>query len=309
LFQLKQIIMVKSNVARLILPLSIGAMLIACNGEDSESSSSSSANIVVDSLKAASAEKIFYSIPSPIEMASVLKSSGSTYDNTLPNPVDRKDKYSTVRSRALNLGVYGADLSYAVVYDNTQESMLFLACAKKLADGLGITSAFSEEKIAKMEENMSNRDSMLAMISDSYWETDAYLQENERGNVSAYIITGGWIEGIYLGCKIERKLKSGGKNNKEIASRIAEQKASLENLIALLESYAAPDSFGDLIDDLKALQAIYASVKQTETETTASTNSEGVTTIGGGSEFEINEEQLSAIDKKVSEIRNKITQP
>jgi hypothetical protein len=286
----------------------MGAMLIACNGDDADIDSSSSANTVVDSLKAASAEKIFYSIPSPIEMASILKASGSSYDNTLPNPVDRKDKYSTVRSRALNLGVYGADLSYAVVYDNTQESMLYLACAKKLADGLGITSAFSEEKIAKMEEYMSNRDSMLAMISDSYWETDAYLQENERGNVSAYIITGGWIEGIYLGCKIERKLKASGKN-KEISKRIAEQKVSLENLIALLESYASPDSFGDLIDDLKSLEAIYTTIKEVETETTASTNADGTTTIGGGSQFEINEEQLSAIDKKVTEIRNKITQP
>jgi hypothetical protein len=300
--------MIKSNLIKFVLPLSLGLTMVACNGDDSENESGSSANMVVDSLKAASAEKIFYSIPSPIEMASILKASGSVYDNTLPNPVDRKDKYSTVRSRALNLGVYGADLSYAVVYDNTQESMLYLACAKKLADGLGITSAFSEEKIAKMEANMSNRDSMLAMISDSYWETDAYLQENERGNVSAYIITGGWIEGIYLGCKIERKLKASGKN-KEIAKRIAEQKASLDNLIALLESYASPDSFGDLIDDLKALQAIYATIKETETETTATTNADGTTTIGGGSEFEINEEQLSAIDKKVTEIRNKITQP
>lgn len=300
--------MIKSNLVKFVLPLSLGLTMIACNGDDSENESGLSANTVVDSLKAASAEKIFYSIPSPIEMASILKASGSVYDNTLPNPVDRKDKYSTVRSRALNLGVYGADLSYAVVYDNTQESMLYLACAKKLADGLGITSAFSEEKIAKMEANMSNRDSMLAMISDSYWETDAYLQENERGNVSAYIITGGWIEGIYLGCKIERKLKASGKN-KEIAKRIAEQKASLDNLIALLESYASPDSFGDLIDDLKALQTIYATIKETETETTATTNADGSTTIGGGSEFEINEEQLSAIDKKVTEIRNKITQP
>ncbi|GIV27979.1 MAG: hypothetical protein KatS3mg027_1793 [Bacteroidia bacterium] len=300
--------MIKSNLIKFVLPLILGLTILACNGDDSENESGTSANTVVDSLKAVSAEKIFYSIPSPIEMASILKASGSVYDNTLPNPVDRKDKYSTVRSRALNLGVYGADLSYAVVYDNTQESMLYLACAKKLADGLGITSAFSEEKIAKMEANMSNRDSMLALISDSYWETDAYLQENERGNVSAYIITGGWIEGIYLGCKIERKLKTSDKN-KEIAKRIAEQKVSLDNLIALLESYASPDSFGDLIDDLKALQAIYATIKETESETTATANADGTTTIGGGSEFEINEEQLSAIDKKVTEIRNKITQP
>lgn len=300
--------MIKSNLIKFVLPLILGLTILACNGDDSENESGTSANTVVDSLKAVSAEKIFYSIPSPIEMASILKASGSVYDNTLPNPVDRKDKYSTVRSRALNLGVYGADLSYAVVYDNTQESMLYLACAKKLADGLGITSAFSEEKIAKMEANMSNRDSMLALISDSYWETDAYLQENERGNVSAYIITGGWIEGIYLGCKIERKLKTSDKN-KEIAKRIAEQKVSLDNLIALLESYASPDSFGDLIDDLKTLQAIYTTIKETETETTATANADGTTTIGGGSEFEINEEQLSAIDKKVTEIRNKITQP
>lgn len=300
--------MIKSNLLKMVLPLSLGLIIAACNGEDGDNENSSSANTVVDSLKAASAEKIFYSIPSPIEMASVLKASGSSYDNTLPNPVDRKDKYSTIKSRALNLGVYGSDLSYAVVYDNTQESMLYLACAKKLADDLGITSAFSEEKIVRIEENMSNRDSMLAMISDSYWEIDAYLQENERGNVSAYIITGGWIEGIYLGCKIERKLKASGKN-KDIAKRIAEQKASLDNLIALLESYASPDSFGDLIDDLKGLQAIYATIKESETETTATTNADGSTTIGGGSVFEITEEQLSAIDKKVTEIRTKITQP
>lgn len=300
--------MIKSNLLKMVLPISLGLIIAACNGEDGDNENSSSANTVVDSLKVASAEKIFYSIPSPIEMAFVLKASGSSYDNTLPNPVDRKDKYSTVRSRALNLGVYGADLSYAVVHDNTQESMLYLACAKKLADGLGITSAFNEEKIAKMEENMSNRDSMLAMISDSYWETDAYLQENERGNVSAYIFTGGWIEGIYLGCKIERKLKESDKN-KDIAKRIAEQKVSLDNLIDLLESYASPDSFGDLIDDLKGLQAIYATIKESETETTATTNADGSTTIGGGSVFEITEEQLSAIDKKVTEIRNKITQP
>jgi hypothetical protein len=159
-----------------------------------------------------------------------------------------------------------------------------------------------------MEENLNNRDSMLALISDSYWETDAYLQENERGNVSAYIIAGGWIEGLYLGCKIERKIKSSGKN-KEIAKRIAEQKVSLDNLIALLESYASPESFGDLIEDLKGLQAIYATIKEIETETTSVTNADGTTTISGGLVFDISEDQLSAIDAKITEIRNKIIQP
>ncbi|MFN4233253.1 MAG: hypothetical protein ACK4IK_00455 [Bacteroidia bacterium] len=298
----------KSYVKNALLLICLTALMVSCGNNDGDNDVESSGLSTIDSMKAISAEKIFYSIPSPIEMASLLKASGSEYDSKLPNPIDRKDKYSTLRSRALNLGVYGADLSYAVVYDNTQESMLYLACAKKLADDLGITSAFSEEKIAKMEANMNNRDSMLALISDSYWETDAYLQENERGNVSAYIITGGWIEGIYLGCKIERKLKATGKN-KEIAKRIAEQKVSLENLISLLESYASPDSFGDLITDLKDLQAIYATIKQVETETTSVTNPDGSTTIGGGATFEITEEQLSAIDKKVSEIRTKITQP
>lgn len=298
----------KSYVKNVLLLICLTVLMVSCGSNDGDNDVESSELSAIDSIKAISAEKIFYSIPSPIEMASLLKASGSEYDSKLPNPVDRKDKYATVRSRALNLGVYGADLSYAVVYDNTQESMLYLACAKKLADDLGITSAFSEEKIAKMEANMNNRDSMLALISDSYWETDAYLQENERGNVSAYIIAGGWIEGIYLGCKIERKLKATGKNI-EIAKRIAEQKVSLENLISLLESYASPDSFGDLITDLKDLQAIYATIKQVETETTSVTNPDGSTTIGGGATFEITEEQLSAIDKKVSEIRTKITQP
>lgn len=260
---------------------------------------------VADSIKAASAEKIFYSIPSPIETASLLKRAGAQYDKEVLNKLENKDRYATVKGRALNLGVYGADLSYTAIFDKAQESMLYLSVAKNLADGLGITKAFDSERISKLEENLNNRDSMLTLITDSYWETDAYLKENDRGNVSALIILGGWVEGLYIASAMERALAKSGKNE-EIKNRIAEQKLSLESLIQLIESYNSPDTFGELLTGLKELKTIYDSISITPEGESKVASGEAVPTIGISTTINITDDQLAQIASKVAEIRTKI---
>ncbi|NNE55999.1 MAG: hypothetical protein HKN32_08270, partial [Flavobacteriales bacterium] len=49
-------------------------------------------------------KKIIYSIPSPVEMASLLQKSGVEFDSSILNPVDNSSKYSTAKKQALNLG-------------------------------------------------------------------------------------------------------------------------------------------------------------------------------------------------------------
>ncbi|HEX2395717.1 MAG TPA: hypothetical protein VHI78_10240, partial [Bacteroidales bacterium] len=55
------------------------------------------------------AKKIFYSLPSPLETAMLLKSAGVSYNEGILNGLDNVDKYSTNRSKALNLGIYTTD--------------------------------------------------------------------------------------------------------------------------------------------------------------------------------------------------------
>jgi hypothetical protein len=87
------------------------------------------------------AEKIFYSLPSPLESAMLIKSSGALFNKDLLNPVENTKNYNSNKSMALNLGIYTCDLSFASLYDQTQLIINYMNAAKKMADGLGILDA------------------------------------------------------------------------------------------------------------------------------------------------------------------------
>src|SRR5690554_6774188 len=125
-------------------------------------------------------QEIFYTIPSPMEMASLLKKTGTGYETSLLNDIKNVVKYTSSKRQALNLGIYGADLSYASIFNQNQEAIIYLSCAKQLSDKLGVTNAFNNETMDRIESNIENRDSLLDIISDSFYTLDAYLKENDR---------------------------------------------------------------------------------------------------------------------------------
>lgn len=246
---------------------------------------------------------IFHTIPSPLETANMFLKAGMTYDPALLNPIDNVSNYSTSAQQALNLGVYGADLSCASIFDQTQESMFYLNCSKKLADKLGVSSAFDEKTMERFERNINNRDSLMNLINDSYWKTDAYFQEGERENMSALIISGGWIEGLYLGTQM---MESQGIND-NIASKIAEQKYSYENLLDLLHTFNNDLDIDAVKSDLLKLEDIFERIKVIEGKTDIIENEDGSTTIGGGATLSYTNDDIKEIATVVKELRTKIT--
>ena len=279
---------------------------VACgsSADDSGSNAVDTANADTK-VRDVKAQNVFYSIPSPIETTTLLKAAGAKYNSKILNPIENVSKYETVAAKALNLGVYGSDLSFTSIFDQTQESMLYLRCTNKLASGLGISGAFDETTTSRIESNMQNRDSLLAIISDSYWNADAYLKENGQPGVSALIVAGGWIEGLHIATQIAATTKNEG-----IVTRIGEQKLSLDNLIALLESYKAEnESIPALLTQFSELKKVFDAIPNTAEDTQITTDStKGVSTISNGSSFKLTAEQLKQITDKCSQIRNKIIQ-
>ncbi len=279
---------------------------VACgsSADDSGSNAVDTANADTK-VRDVKAQNVFYSIPSPIETTTLLKAAGAKYNSKILNPIENVSKYETVAAKALNLGVYGSDLSFTSIFDQTQESMLYLRCTNKLASGLGISGAFDETTTSRIESNMQNRDSLLAIISDSYWNADAYLKENGQPGVSALIVAGGWIEGLHIATQIAATTKNEG-----IVTRIGEQKLSLDNLIALLESYKAEnESIPALLTQFSELKKVFDAIPNTAGETKTTTDStKGVSTISNESSFNLTAEQLKQITDKCSQIRNKIIQ-
>jgi hypothetical protein len=258
-----------------------------------------------ESMSVNKAGKVFYMIPSPLELSSIIKDAGASYDESVLNKTDYVSNYVTSGSQALNLGVYGADLSYSSIFEQTQETVQYFNSAKKLADELGITSAFGKSTVERIQNNLNNRDSMIAIISDSYWEADAYLKENSRSNTSALVIAGGWIEALYISTKLAEK----SDNNQEILSRIGEQKLTLSNLIPMLEKFQGPD-VNEVIVSLQDLQTAFNSVEITYSRKEPTTDSDSqLTTLQTTSVISISDEVLASITQKVESIRTNIVMP
>ena len=280
----------------------ISAVLVSCGNDETQQETVEVKNETTDEQsveRAEKAQKVFQTIPSPYETAMLFEESGIGYNVEALNPVENVSKYTTSTQQALNLGVYGADLSYANIHDQSQESMFYMNCSKKMADALGVAGAFTPEAIERIEENMNNRDSMMVIVSDAFWTCDGYLKENGQDNLSALIIAGGWIEGLYIGT---RQL-SGENVNEALMQRIAEQKHSLNNLLDLLSTYE-DENVKSLSNQLNTLKTVYDKVEEKEAEATVSEGD--VPTIGGGSTLSYTPEVINEIATTVETIRNEI---
>jgi hypothetical protein len=215
--------------------LVLAAALSACGSSGTESDNetmNSDSSKAIEKEKDMRAQHVFNSIPSPLEATALLKAAGAKYNAKFLNPIENVSKYSSIKTKALNLGVYGTDLSFTSLFDQTQESMLYIRCNNKLAGSLGIVGAFDESTTSRIEANMDNRDSLLSIIASSYKNADNYLKENGQPGVSALIIAGGWVEGLYIATQIENNYK-----NEQILAEIAKQKNSLNDIVGLLETY------------------------------------------------------------------------
>ncbi len=245
---------------------------------------------------------IFYSLPSPLETAMLIKRAGAMYDEDLLNPIDNINRYTTNLKMALNLGIYSADLSYTSLFDQTQSSVRYMANAKKLADGLGILNAIDENTIKKLENNMNNRDMVLDIISETFMNSNAYLSEENRPVMAVSVLIGGWIEGLY----IATKLTNGSLvNNKKLIERIVYQKLSLYTVMNLLDEYKGNKDADYLLGKMKELKVIFDQVKIRNTSKVEATTDEKnkVTTIKADSEVDIYKEVFNKLLKKVDEIR------
>jgi hypothetical protein len=249
------------------------------------------------------AQKMFYALPSPFEISSLLKTSGVEFEDDILNSIDNVSKYETKTSKALNLGIYGADVSFTSIYEKTQHTMLYLSCIKKLADDLGISAAFGGETMGRLESSKDSKDSLQYIVAEAYGMANAYLKENSSSSASSLILTGGWVEGVH----IATSMLNPESPNSDLIELIADQRFSVENLILLLELNKDEEDIASILIDLNELKDLYAQIDDpTGHEITTSTKEDGTMVLGGGSSVTLDTELLAKITAKVNEIRTKI---
>ena len=284
-------------------------VLVCCSSENKKSD-----KVVVDmnsltqdstAIKGIKAVKqVFYSLPSPLETAMILKRAGAQYNEEILNSADNTSRYSTNRSMALNLGIYSTDLSYASLFDQTQASIRYMTASKKMAEGLGILNAIDNTIIEKLEENVNNRDVILDIISETLLNTNSNLEENDRVEIGSIILVGGWVEGLYIAIT----LADNSKSNNELVNRIIDQKLSLTTVINLLNQNKDNPDIKSVLKDINEIQKIYEEVNISVSGVEAIPDKKsGVTTLRSKNVSSVSPEVFSRLKVKVLEIRNKYT--
>ncbi|MGQ9846020.1 MAG: hypothetical protein ACUVQP_00775 [Bacteroidales bacterium] len=241
-----------------VLTFIIPAFFWGCNNNQNQNfvdNDSSSLNI--DTIHTNRVKKIFYNVPSPIEMSSVIQRSGAQFKSDILCSNKNLDKYTSTTKQALMLGVYGSDLSYVRLFEQIQLAINYLSSIKKLCDVIEIPEDQGSRAIQRMEKNIDNKDSLLQIISETYASVDNYLKDNDRGNTATLIILGGWIESLYIATQISDYTNP---SNKEIVDRIAEQKYSLANMIELIKAYPQDAELQSYLPMLEDLKSVYQNV-------------------------------------------------
>ena len=240
-----------------------------------------------------------FSIPSPIQTALLIKKTGNNYNKDILNEPSRVKNYTTNFKKAINLGIYGADLVYVTMYDQTPDAISYLTAIKYIADDLGVSSIFDLKLVERFERNIGNQDSLLALVSDAYKSSDHYLKNNQQNDIGGLIIAGGWIEGLYFASNAVKTT-----NNEDLEKIIAEQKSTVYNLIKLLTPYSTKSQFYKLVADLMELNELYENVAFNYTYIKPTVDEANkTTTINSTTTNKISEDQLSAITEKIMKMR------
>ncbi len=226
------------------------------------------------------AQNVFNTVPDRVKILKLIEENKIEYNGNLLNNPNSITKYSVEFYKAVNLGIYGTDLSIANSFEETQESLIFLKCVNSLASNIGVSSAFDQKMFDRMEANKENKDSTLEIITGAFKKSDEILKNDGRAATSAVILAGSWIEGLYVGCSFAKTVGS-----ESLVQAVLIQQESLKNLIIMLEASNLDETSQFLVLDLKALLICYKT-------------KEGIKT------FNLN--SIKDINEKITTLRNKL---
>jgi hypothetical protein len=249
-------------------------------------------------------EGLIQSITSPVEMANLIRTTGGAFNSKIMSETNNLDRFSSSHDQALNLGVFVADLGYVNIYEKSIYAIEYLNSIKFLADELMVGQFFDYETLKRLASNSQNVDSLLYISTNSFNEMDLFLRSQKRSELSVLIITGAWLEGLYISTQVALEGE-----NQELFERIGEQKINLEGIKGSIEAYSSKAYFKDMSAKFEKLVQVYEGVTITyEYGDPEAIEVDGQLVIvdNSSSKVDITDKQIKEIAQIVNELRNKI---
>lgn len=287
------------SLATYTLSIATAVLLFSCGNGTKDPSTETQVPVAAEDTEVVSTpstEQVSYNLPSPLQIASLFKKSGLNYIEGITNAQKDPSKYTSNFSKALNLGVYGADLAYCVLNKQSQEATNYMKASTQLSSSLGMTSLFEENNFVKrFEKNINAEDSLRDIIAEVQMATDTYLEDNEQQQISSVAFAGAWTEAMYIGSRVFEKSK-----NKSLNNKISEQMTILSKIINVLKMRESKDpAIGSLVTDLNSLLEVYNGFESVKKSKAATAEDESEQVVN------LSDDETNLLIKKIMELRNK----
>lgn len=249
------------NIRQVYSALALSAVLLAGCGGAPQTGTQTKQDLRDSAKVKASAyggSMIYYSLPSPLEVAFIVENSGIGYEPSVLHKTELGVRYSTTKSQAINLGIYGSDLSYSILFNQQQVALKYLDCIKNLSSGLDVSDTTTVKKLRDMEDNIHDKEKLKKIVAQTFFHSDALLKENSRRPTAIMIVSGMWIESLY----IATQLSAGDPNlNPSLTRCVVEQGLVLDDLVGMLSSVPGNDDIAYIKGKIDVIGDDYAKIK------------------------------------------------
>ena len=194
-----------------------------------------------------------YPLPTSAEVIKMLTDLEIGYTVGLTNPVQNVKKYFSSTSKAINMGVFGADLSYVTLYNINQEVINYLDAIRSLANELQMSKIYNEDLYDKIKQNFDNKDELVKILTKAFNETYGYLNDNDEKNLALLVVGGAWVEGMYLTTHVTEEAY----NAPGFARVMLEQKKSLNEFYDITQAYMSDKMVADFVHKLDPVKKVY----------------------------------------------------
>lgn len=178
--------------------------------------------------------EIFYGILTPVQICTIFNRLGIPDNDASLNPISNSDLYLSSSKASLNTGVYGVDFGYLKLFGIGQQMIDYMVTIREMSNKLGIPDSYLTEPIKKIQNDISEPDTILSLMNDAYIRMESHLRESGRESTAGLMILGGWVEAMYLATRLAY---NPDKPDPEVIQKIAQQKYTLTTLLSFLKNY------------------------------------------------------------------------
>ena len=179
-------------------------------------------------------DEIFYGILTPVEICTIFNRLEIPHNNEILNPVSNKDQYLSSSKASINTGVYGVDFGYLKLFGVGQEMIDCMVTIRDMSNKLGVPDKYLTEPLKRINNDISESDTILSLMNDAYIKIEAHLREGGRESTAGLMVMGGWVEAMYIATQL---VYNSEKPDPEVIQKIAEQKYTLTTLLSFLKNY------------------------------------------------------------------------